>query len=90
MKYYRLLRKGLREVAEYKVPLYSANAAFYIVLSVFPALILVVGLLPVVGYSESDLLSSIHGLVPAASSSPSSSPSPSVSTRRGSVPVPRW
>ena len=65
MKYYRLLRKALREVSEYNVPLYSANAAFYIILSVFPALILVVGLLPVVGYSESDLLSSIHGLVPA-------------------------
>ena len=65
MKIYRLLRKGLREISEYKVPLYSANAAFYILLSVFPALILVVGLLPVVGYSESDLLSSIHGLVPA-------------------------
>ncbi|MBQ6431097.1 MAG: YihY/virulence factor BrkB family protein [Oscillospiraceae bacterium] len=65
MKYYRVLRKGLQQLSEYRIPLYSANAAFYIILSVFPALILVVGLLPCVGYSESDLLSSIHGLVPA-------------------------
>lgn len=65
MKYYRLLRRGLRQISVYRIPLYSANAAFYIILSVFPALILVVGLLPYVGYSEADLLSSIHGLVPA-------------------------
>ena len=64
MKYCRLLRKALREIAAYRIPLYSANAAYYILLSVFPALILVVGLLPYIGYSESDLLSSIHGLVP--------------------------
>ncbi|MBO2527957.1 MAG: hypothetical protein CW335_07295 [Clostridiales bacterium] len=64
MKYYRMLRKGLHEIAEFQIPLYSANAAFYIVLSIFPALILVVGLLPFIGYSESDLLTSIHGLVP--------------------------
>lgn len=64
MKIYRFLRKGLRAISAYQIPLYSANAAFYILLSVFPALILVVGLLPVVGYSESDLLSSLHGLVP--------------------------
>ncbi len=65
MRYFRFLRRCLREISGYKIPLYSANAAFYIFLSLFPALILVVGLLPYVGYSESDLLSSIHGLVPA-------------------------
>ncbi len=65
MKYYRRLRRGLQQISEYRIPLYSANAAFYIILSVFPALILVVGMLPYVGYSESDLLSSIRGLVPA-------------------------
>lgn len=65
MKYYRMLRRGLREISAYQIPLYSANAAFYIILSVFPALILVVGLLPYIGYSERDLLSSIHGLVPS-------------------------
>ena len=64
MKYYRMLRRGLRQIAEYRIPLYSANAAFYIILSVFPALILVVGLLPYVGFSENDLLSSIRGVVP--------------------------
>lgn len=65
MKTYRRLRRGLREIAAYNIPLYSANAAFYIVLSVFPALILVVGLLPLLGFSENDLLQSIHGLVPS-------------------------
>lgn len=64
MKYYRLLRKSLQEISTYRIPLFSANAAFYIILSFFPALILVVGLLPFIGYSENDLLSSIHGLVP--------------------------
>lgn len=66
MRSYRKLRRLLREIARYRVPLYSANAAFYIILSVFPALILVVGLLPYIGYSENDLLLSIHGLVPSA------------------------
>ena len=65
MRYYRRLRKCLQDIAEFQIPLYSANAAFYIILSVFPALILVVGLLPLTGYSENDLLTSIHGLVPS-------------------------
>lgn len=65
MKNYRALRKTLQQISDYQVSLYSANAAFYIILSVFPALILVVGLLPYIGYSEHDLLSSIHGLVPS-------------------------
>lgn len=65
MKYCNRFRRGLRLVSSYHVPLYSANAAFYIILSVFPALILVVGVLPYIGYSESDLLSSLHGLVPS-------------------------
>lgn len=64
MRLWRMLRKVRREVTAYRIPLYSANAAFYIFLSLFPALILVVGLLPYVGYSENDLLASIHGLVP--------------------------
>ncbi len=61
--YYRLHRI-LRELGRYHVSLYATNASFYIILAVFPTLMLLVGLLPFIGYGEADLLRAMEGLVP--------------------------
>ena len=63
MLYYKL-RRTFRELSRYRVSLYAANAAFYMILAVFPTLMLLVGLLPVIGYGEADLLHAMEGLVP--------------------------
>lgn len=34
----------IRRIASFRVPLYAANASFYLVLSVFPAIVLVLAL----------------------------------------------
>ncbi len=64
MKYYQKARRFVLQLSTYHVPLYAANASFYIILSLFPAIMLVVSLLPFIGYSGEDLLSAIAGLVP--------------------------
>ena len=64
MKYYRKLQAFLKRIGSYRVPIYAANASFYIILSVFPAIMLVVSLLPYIGYSEQDLLLAIGSLMP--------------------------
>lgn len=63
-KIYWRLRRIVRECSRYRVSLYAANASFYIILAVFPTLMLLVGLLPFVGYSQTDLLLAMEGLVP--------------------------
>ncbi len=65
MKYYRRAQAFLQRIGSYRVPIYAANASFYIILSIFPAIMLVVSLLPYIGYSEQDLLSAIGSLVPS-------------------------
>lgn len=64
MKHYRKLQTFLHQIGSYRVPIYAANASFYIILSLFPAIMLVVSLLPYIGYSEQDLLYAIGSLVP--------------------------
>lgn len=55
----------VRRIASFRVPLYAANASFYLVLSVFPAILLVLALLPHTGLTEADLLSALHGVIPS-------------------------
>lgn len=55
----------IRRIASFRVPLYAANASFYLVLSVFPAIVLVLALLPHTGLTEADLLSALHGVIPS-------------------------
>ena len=64
-KYYMRLRRAIKSISGYHVAVYSANAAFFMVLSVIPTLILLVALLPYIGYSEEDLMSVLHGLLPS-------------------------
>ena len=42
----------IRRIALFRVPLYAANASFYLVLSVFPAILLVLALLPHTGLTR--------------------------------------
>lgn len=64
MRQYRKIAAFVRQISEYHVSLYAANAAFYIILAFFPAVMLVVSLLPLVGFSQADLLNAMQGLVP--------------------------
>lgn len=61
---YRKAKKELHYFLDLKVPLYAANTAFYVILSVFPTIMLAVGLLPYIGFSKEDLLSALRGVVP--------------------------
>ncbi len=61
---YIYLKKQFLFFQRFRVPLYAANASFYIILSVFPAVMLVVGLLPYIGFSQEDLLAAMSGVVP--------------------------
>lgn len=55
----------IRRIALFRVPLYAANASFYLVLSVFPAILFVLALLPHTGLTEAHLLSALHGVIPS-------------------------
>lgn len=55
----------LRRVSSYRVSVYAANASFYIILSVFPAIVLVLSLLPYTRLSQSDLVTALSGVIPS-------------------------
>lgn len=61
---YGKAKKELSYFLGLNVPLYAANTAFYVILSVFPTIMLAVGILPYIGYSRDDLLSALQGVVP--------------------------
>ncbi len=62
--------KKLKSLLEYfillNVPLYASHAAFFIALSVFPGLILVMGLLRYMGLDAANLTEVLHGVLPTA------------------------
>lgn len=64
MQHFIKAQKFVRDISKYKVSLYAANASFYIILAFFPSIMLLVSLLPKVGFSEQDLLSGMRGIVP--------------------------
>ena len=61
---YRKAKKEITYFLSLRVPLYAANTAFYLILSVFPTIMLAVGLLPYIGFDQEDLLSAMKGIVP--------------------------
>lgn len=63
-KIYHKLKDEITYFWQLNVPLYAANTAFYVILSVFPAIMLAVGLLPYIGFEREDLLSAMKGVVP--------------------------
>ena len=64
-KLYCYIRKQVLFFTRFPVPLYAANAAFYIILSAFPAVMLIVGLIPYLGVSQEELLDVLSGIIPS-------------------------
>ena len=64
MKFYHLVRKWTRELSRYGISIYAANTSFYIILSVFPTIMLVASMLPYIGIDRRELLAAMDGLVP--------------------------
>ena len=64
MRYFSKLQSFVHDISKYRVSLYAANASFYIILAFFPSIMLLVSLLPKVGFSQLDLLSAMRGIVP--------------------------
>lgn len=65
MELYRKVRRFAQRLSSYQVSLYAANAVFFMVLSIFPAIMLVLSLLPYTAFSEQDLLLAINGVTPS-------------------------
>ena len=55
-----------RAVSELKIPLHAANAGFFIILSLFPALVLILSLLRYTGLEVSALMEVLSPVIPAA------------------------
>ena len=55
-----------RHVQSLNIPLYAANAGFFIILSLFPALVLIVSLLRYTGLQVSSLVEVLSDILPAA------------------------
>lgn len=64
MKILSYIRTWIKELSAYHINMYSANAAFYIILSVFPGIMLLMTVLPYFGFHPDDLLESLKGLIP--------------------------
>ena len=56
----------VQTISDLNVPVYAANAGFFIVLAVFPALVLVLGLLRYTNLEVGALLELLEGVIPAA------------------------
>ncbi len=56
----------IRRVQAMKIPNHAANAGYFIVLSVFPALVLILSLLRYTSLDAQDLLNLLQGFLPAA------------------------
>ena len=66
---HRWVKRGLaacRYIAELRVPLYASSASFFIVLSVFPLLVLLLGLVRYAGLEAELVTEMLHGIVPTA------------------------
>lgn len=66
MKLFSSMRRVLRRLADAEVGVYAANAAFFILLSLFPAMMLLIGLLQYTPLSADDLQHALSVFVPAA------------------------
>ena len=66
MRLFSALRRLLRSLAAAEVGVYAANAAFFILLSLFPAMLLLIGLLQYTPLSADDLQAALSGFLPAA------------------------
>lgn len=61
-----LMGRAVRSLSGQKIPLYAANACFFLVLAVFPALLLVLGILQYTPLEAEGLAEALAGVVPGA------------------------
>lgn len=64
MRYYDKFKGLIQHIASYRVALYAANTSFYIILAFFPSVMLLVALLPMLGFSQADLIGAMSSIVP--------------------------
>lgn len=68
MKHLHSLRQKVKDLGDFlrpmEIPLHSAHTSFYLVLSLFPALLLLLGVLRYTNYDVKDLMSLLEGIVP--------------------------
>ena len=60
------LRQAAQDIAALKLPVHAANTGFFLILSAFPALVLLLGILRYTELHITDLLSLLEGVIPAA------------------------
>ena len=60
------LRQAAKDIAGLHIPIHAANTAFFIILSAFPALVLLLSLLRYTQLHIQDLLDLLEGVIPAA------------------------
>ena len=60
------LKKYLQKLFELNIPVYASQASFFIVLSVFPTLVLLMGLLRYTHIDVEHLTEMLHGVLPTA------------------------
>ncbi len=60
------LKKYVLRIIELNIPLYASHASFFIALSVFPTLVLLMGLLRYTGLDAELLTEMLHGILPTA------------------------
>ena len=65
-KWVKKILDACRYIAGLRVPLYASNASFFIALSVFPTLVLFMGLLRYTGLDVEYLTELLHGILPTA------------------------
>ena len=65
-KWIKRLLAVCRYIAELNIPVYASNASFFIALSVFPTLVLLLGLLRYTGLEVENLTELLHGVIPTA------------------------
>ena len=61
-----IMKKAARYLSDQKVPLYAANASFFLILSVFPVLVILLALIRYTGMQVETFTDLISGVVPGA------------------------
>ena len=56
----------VRGIMGLNIPIYAANASFFVMLSVFPALVLLLSLLRYTDLSVDNLIGALQGIIPDA------------------------
>lgn len=63
---WKSLMQRAREIADLKIPVYAANACYFLAISIFPALLLILASLRYTPLSAIDLIRLLEGILPGA------------------------